>query len=130
VALATTNENHRDRFRRRDHIGRPIARVANQTCVGQQPSEVERRSKLRRGGPRRQIARPHDQITEKYLGASPMQNRRVYFDSSPVSYATTDRNRARFLFIHGTADDVVDPTTQSQALQKPSTKSASIYAGS
>jgi hypothetical protein len=23
-----------------------------------------------------------------------------------VSYATTDRNRARFLFIHGTADDV------------------------
>src|SRR6266436_6001394 len=53
VALATTNENHHDRFRRRDHIGRPIARVANQTCVGRQPSEVERRSELRRGGPRR-----------------------------------------------------------------------------
>jgi hypothetical protein len=46
-----------------------------------------------------------------------MQNQRVYFDSSPVSYATTDRNRARFLFIHGTADDVVDPTTQFQAFQ-------------
>src|SRR6266446_2015194 len=43
-----------------------------------------------------QIARPHDQITEKYLGVSPMQNRRAYFDSSPMSYATTDRNRARF----------------------------------
>src|SRR5258706_16289176 len=53
VALATTNENHHDRFRRRDHIGRPIARVANQTCVGRQPSEVERRSELRRGGPNR-----------------------------------------------------------------------------
>jgi acetyl esterase/lipase len=64
-----------------------------------------------------QIARPRDQIAEKYLGASPMQNRRVYFDSSPMSYATTDRNRARFLLIHGTADDVVDPATQSQAFQ-------------
>jgi len=64
-----------------------------------------------------QIARPRDQITEKYLGASPMQNRRVYFDSSPISYATIDRKAARFLLIHGTADDVVDPVTQSQAFQ-------------
>lgn len=64
-----------------------------------------------------QIARPRDQITEKYLGVSPMQNRRVYFESSPVSYATTDRNRVRFLLIHGTADDVVDSATQSQTFQ-------------
>jgi acetyl esterase/lipase len=41
-----------------------------------------------------QIARPRDQVVEKFLGASPMQNRRVYFDSSPMSYATIDRNRA------------------------------------
>jgi len=73
-----------------------------------------------------QIARPRDQITEKYLGASPMQNRRVYFDSSPISYATTDRNRARFLLIHGTADDVVDPGTQSQAFQN-ALNQAGIY---
>lgn len=73
-----------------------------------------------------QIARPRDQITEKYLGASPMQNRRVYFDSSPISYATIDRNRARFLLIHGTADDVVDPTTQSQAFQN-ALNQAGIY---
>jgi dipeptidyl aminopeptidase/acylaminoacyl peptidase len=45
------------------------------------------------------------------------RNRRIYFDSSPVSYATVGRNRARFLLIHGTADDQVDPTTQSQAFQ-------------
>jgi acetyl esterase/lipase len=64
-----------------------------------------------------QIARPRDNIAEKFLGASPMQNRRVYFDSSPMSFATIDRNRARFLLIHGTADDVVDPATQSQAFQ-------------
>jgi acetyl esterase/lipase len=73
-----------------------------------------------------QIARPRDQIAEKYLGASPMHNRRVYFDSSPISYATIDRNRARFLLIHGTADDVVDPATQSQAFQN-ALNQAGIY---
>jgi len=73
-----------------------------------------------------QIARPRDQIAEKYLGASPMQNRRVYFDSSPVSYATIDRNRARFLLIHGTADDVVDPATQSHVFQN-ALNQAGIY---
>jgi acetyl esterase/lipase len=72
-----------------------------------------------------QIARPRDQITEKYLGVSPMQNRRVYFDSSPMSYATADRNRARFLLIHGTADDVVDPA-QSQTFQN-ALNQAGIY---
>ena len=63
-----------------------------------------------------QIARPRDQIAEKFLGTSPMQNRRVYFDSSPMSYATIDRNRARFLLVNGTADDMVDPA-QAQAFQ-------------
>jgi len=64
-----------------------------------------------------QIARPRDNIAEKYLGASPMENRRVYFESSPLSYATIERNRTRFLLIHGTADDIVDPATQSQPFQ-------------
>ena len=43
-----------------------------------------------------------------------MQNRKLYFDASPVSYATIDRNRTRFLLIHGTADDIVDPTQAQQ----------------
>jgi acetyl esterase/lipase len=73
-----------------------------------------------------QIARPRDQIAEKFLGASPMQNRRVYFDSSPMSYATIDRNRTRFLLVHGTADDVVDPTSQSQVFQN-ALNQAGIY---
>jgi acetyl esterase/lipase len=64
-----------------------------------------------------QIVRPMANISERYLGASPMQNRRVYFDSSPLSYATVDRNRTRFLLIHGTNDDVADPATQSEAFQ-------------
>jgi dipeptidyl aminopeptidase/acylaminoacyl peptidase len=44
-----------------------------------------------------------------------MQNRRIYFEASPISYATTDHNRVRFLLIHGTDDDVVDPASQSGA---------------
>jgi acetyl esterase/lipase len=62
-----------------------------------------------------QIARPRDQIAEKYLGVSPMQNRRIYFESSPISYATIDRKSTRFLLIHGTNDDIVDPPSQSEA---------------
>ncbi len=60
-------------------------------------------------------ARPRDNIVEKFLGASPTENRRIYFDSSPISYATVDRNKLRFLLIHGTDDDVADPATQSGA---------------
>jgi acetyl esterase/lipase len=65
-----------------------------------------------------QIARPRDQITEKFLGVSPMQSRRTYFDASPISYATVDKREktgTRFLLLHGTHDDIVDPQTQSQA---------------
>jgi acetyl esterase/lipase len=59
--------------------------------------------------------RPNDKIVEKFLGASPMQNRRVYFDASPISYATIDRNQLRVLLVHGTDDDIVDPPSQSGA---------------
>ena len=60
-------------------------------------------------------ARPNDKIVEKFLGVSPMQNRRIYFDASPISYATMDHNQIHFLLIHGTDDDIVDPETQSEA---------------
>jgi acetyl esterase/lipase len=65
-----------------------------------------------------QVARPLDQITEKFIGASPMVNRRAYFDASPISYATVDKREktnTRFLFLHGTNDDIVDPATQGEA---------------
>jgi acetyl esterase/lipase len=62
-----------------------------------------------------QIARPRDQITEKFLGASPMVNRKVFFESSPTSYATVDKNATRFLLVYGTHDDIVDSATQSMA---------------
>jgi acetyl esterase/lipase len=62
-----------------------------------------------------QIARPRDQISEKFLGASPMTNRKVFFESSPISYATVDKNATRFLLVYGTHDDIVDSGVQSAA---------------
>ena len=61
------------------------------------------------------VARPRDNIGEKFLGAAPHTNRQVFFDASPISYATVSRNSTRFLLIHGTDDDIVDPPTQSVA---------------
>jgi len=61
------------------------------------------------------IVRPSDNIVEKFLGAAPMQNRRVYFDASPISYATVDHNQIHFLLIHGTEDNIVDAAMQSGA---------------
>ncbi|MBN9083026.1 MAG: alpha/beta hydrolase [Rhizobiales bacterium] len=61
------------------------------------------------------VTRPRDNIAEKFLGAAPYANRKVFFDSSPINYATVDKNGIRFLLIHGTDDDIVDPATQSTA---------------
>lgn len=61
------------------------------------------------------VTRPRDNIAEKFLGAAPYANRKVFFDSSPINYATVDKNGVRFLLIHGTDDDIVDPATQSTA---------------
>ena len=46
-------------------------------------------------------------------------NRKVFFESSPISYATVDKNSTRFLLVHGTNDDVVDSATQSTAFLTP-----------
>jgi acetyl esterase/lipase len=61
------------------------------------------------------LARPRDNITEKFLGSAPYTNRKVFFEGSPISYATVDKNSTRFLLIHGTNDNIVDPTSQSTA---------------
>jgi acetyl esterase/lipase len=69
------------------------------------------------------VPRPNDKIVEKFLGVSPMQNRRVYFDASPISYATIDHNQLRVLLIHGTDDDIVDAPSQSGAFLTALTQS-------
>lgn len=54
------------------------------------------------------LTRPLDNIVEKYLGATPMDNRKLYFDASPMSYVTKDNASVAFLLSHGTEDDIVD----------------------
>lgn len=64
-----------------------------------------------------QTARPLDQVTEKFLGSTPVANHQLYVDASPVSYATVERNKPAVLVIYGTSDEVVDAREQSQAFQ-------------
>jgi len=62
-----------------------------------------------------QVSRPRDQIVEKFLGASLLDDRRVYFDASPISYVSARNNASAFLVVWGTEDDVVDCKEQSGA---------------
>src|SRR6516165_4071554 len=62
-----------------------------------------------------QITRPRSiSVTEKLLGCSPMISRRAFFEASPLSYATVDKNNTRFLLIYSREDDIVEPATQSE----------------
>jgi len=55
-----------------------------------------------------QAVRFADHIVEILLGCTPMDDRKVYFDASPMSYAIKAKNRTAFMLTHGTEDDVVD----------------------
>ncbi len=54
------------------------------------------------------VHRPYDQIVEKYLGFKPMDDRKAYFEASPMSYVTRDNSGVSFFMTHGTEDDIVD----------------------
>ena len=54
------------------------------------------------------LSRPQDPIVSKFLGELPWQNRKLYFDASPMSYVQTSNRSAAFLLVHGTEDDIVD----------------------
>lgn len=61
-----------------------------------------------------QSRRPRDQVSEKFLGKAPMDDRRLYFEASPMSYAVKGPNHPQFMLTWGTADDVVDNDKQSE----------------
>jgi acetyl esterase/lipase len=61
------------------------------------------------------VARPGDQITEKFLGKPPIDDRKLFFDASPLSYVTRANNQTAFFVAYGTEDDIVDIKTQSEA---------------
>jgi acetyl esterase/lipase len=60
-----------------------------------------------------QLARPRDPIVERFLGVSLIDDRRPYFEASPLSWVSARSNATAFLVVWGTEDDVVDPKQQS-----------------
>jgi acetyl esterase/lipase len=54
---------------------------------------------------------------QKFLGAPPMENRQLYFDASPISYATFAKNKIGVLLVTGTEDDLVERAAHTEALQ-------------
>jgi acetyl esterase/lipase len=64
-----------------------------------------------------QDGRNSDNKVEKFIGAPPMANRQLYFDASPISYATYANNAVAVLLATGTEDDLVDRKTQTEPFQ-------------
>jgi acetyl esterase/lipase len=62
-----------------------------------------------------QVQWPIGNIVERFLGAPPMADRQLYFDASPMSYATLANNKLAVLLVTGDADDLVEPKEQTDA---------------
>jgi len=60
-----------------------------------------------------QLSRAGEHITTPFLGKSLLEDRRIYFDASPLSYATLRPDAPAFFVVWGELDDVCDPKTQS-----------------
>jgi acetyl esterase/lipase len=69
--------------------------------------------------------RPHENAAEALLGVSLCDDRRAYFDASPLSYVTRRPNAPAVLLAWGTVDDIVDPR-QSEAF-RDALKAAGFY---
>jgi len=57
---------------------------------------------------------PGDNSTETFLGVPPMQDRKLYFEASPISYAVTANNKVSVFLSWGTEDDLVNIHEQSE----------------
>ncbi len=56
---------------------------------------------------------PDNNIAQGFLGSSLIDNRKIYFEASPLSYVTRDNNQTQFLLSWGAKDKFVDPAGQS-----------------
>jgi len=74
-------------------------------------------------------ASPLDNNIENFLGAAPMEDRRLYFDASPLSYATYANRETAVLLACGTEDDLVDRTAHTDAFLR-ALKQAGFFARS
>jgi acetyl esterase/lipase len=73
------------------------------------------------------LDRPYDNICTQFLGVPLIDDRRLYFEASPMSWVTRDVNQTAFLLAWGTEDDVVDRRTQSDAFLR-ALKQAGFFA--
>ena len=60
------------------------------------------------------LTRTGDPIAEKFVGVSLLEDRRIYFDASPLSYVSSRDNGTAFLVVWSTGDDIVDFRSQSE----------------
>ena len=64
-----------------------------------------------------QLQGGRDNNFQKFIGAPPMEDRQLYFDASPLSYASFATNGIGVLLVTGTEDDLVDRKTQTDPFQ-------------
>jgi acetyl esterase/lipase len=64
-----------------------------------------------------QVQGGRDNNIQKFMGVPPMENRQLYFDASPISYATFANNGIGVLLVTGTEDDLVDRKVQTDPFQ-------------
>jgi acetyl esterase/lipase len=64
---------------------------------------------------RYQLQSPRENNIENFMGAAPMDDPRLYFDASPVNYATFANNGIGVFLSVGTEDDLVDRRAQTDA---------------
>ncbi len=62
---------------------------------------------------RHDLLRPRDHLAENFIGISPLEDKRIYQEASPLTWTTRHASHVSFLLVWGTADDRVDYVTQS-----------------
>jgi acetyl esterase/lipase len=75
---------------------------------------------------RYQLQSPRDNNIENFLGAAPMEDPRLYFEASPINYATFANNHIGVFLSVGTEDDLVDRAHTDNFLLR--LKQANFYA--
>jgi len=58
---------------------------------------------------------PRENNIENFMGCSPMDDPRLYFEASPINYATFANNQLGVLLAVGTEDDLVDRAAHNDA---------------
>ena len=64
---------------------------------------------------RYQLQSPRENNIEKFIGVSPLEDRRPYFDASPINYAIVANNKIAVYLACGTEDDLVNRHAQTDA---------------